>query len=130
MTSNETRPVVSDEALLDAYKAATDRYYNDNLLQPVDLMRDDIADEMRMAGLSAVREALTAAPVPQVVIPEIPDGWFLANLEYRDQWGDYLAELWDESVLPLGDSFVEARNVDPWKALQAAIDAVKAEVAS
>ena len=74
MTSNETRPVVSDEALLDPYKAATDRYYNDNLLQPVDLMRDDIADEMRMAGIKAVREALAAA-VPPVAIPEWVKHW-------------------------------------------------------
>ena len=122
MTSNETRPVVSDEDIA--------RIIVNTDEQMDCLFGDDPGiDENALNIARKVREALAAA-VPPVVIPEIPDGWFLANLEYRDQWGDYLAELWDESVLPLGDSCVEARNVDPWKALQAAIDAVKAEVAS
>jgi len=131
MTSNETRPVVSDEALLDAYKAATDRYYNDNLLQPVDLMRDDIADEMRLAGIKAVREALAAA-VPPVVIPDKLqkfEGFMLED-------GRWFADTWTFARDFRHDGkrrfHQRGHGDDPVAALIDALrgDAAKAEVAS
>ena len=93
----------------------------------------------RTAGMTAVireidrRLALTAVPVPQVVIPE---GWRLMGVNWvQSSLHDPGVKCYAAGIKRVdADEFDNAtwgyHPSDPWEALQAAIDAVKAEVAS